>query len=119
MAMRYLGFIKPAREYGEVPQAMQEAMGKYVQEQLQSGRVVETGGMAPTSQTVRVRLANGELSVTDGPFSEAKEVTGGYAIMEYDSKEAAIEGMRQFLELHHQYWPEFEGECELRELYKM
>ena len=119
MAMRYLGFIKPAREYGEPPQALQEAMGKYVEQQITSGALVETGGMAPTADVVRVRLSGGNLSVVDGPFSEAKEVTGGYAIMEYDSKEAAIQGMRDFLDLHHKYWPEFEGECELRELYKM
>jgi hypothetical protein len=117
--MRYLGFIKPARDYGAPPQALQDAMGPYVQQQLASGHVVETGGMAPLSQTVTVRLAGGNMSVVDGPFAEAKEVTGGYAIMEYATKEEAIEGMRQFLDLHRQHWPEFEGECELRELYKM
>ncbi|MGH2363650.1 MAG: YciI family protein [Chloroflexota bacterium] len=117
--MRYLGFIKPAHEYGDPPRALQDAMNGYVQEQLASGHVVETGGMAPTSQTIHVKLANSRLSVTDGPFTEAKEVTGGYAIMEYGSKGEAIEGMRTFLELHRTHWPEFEGECELRELYKM
>ena len=117
--MRYLGFIKPARDYGDPPQALQEAMGPYVQEAMASGHVVETGGMAPPSRTVRVKLAGGSVSVIDGPYSEAKEVTGGYVVMEYATKEEAIEGMRTFLELHHTHWPEFEGECELRELYKM
>lgn len=117
--MRYLGFIKPARDYGDPPQALQDAMGTFVQEQVAAKHVIDTGGMAPASRTVRVQLAGGNLSVIDGPYSEAKEVTGGYAILEYDSKEEAIEGMRAFMELHHRYWPEFEGECELRELYSM
>ena len=117
--MRYLGFIKPAREYGDPPQALQDAIGKFVEEQVAAKHVLDTGGMAPASQTTHVKLAGGNVNVVDGPFSEAKEVTGGFAIMEYASKEEAIEGMRQFMELHRTYWPEFEGECELRELYSM
>jgi len=119
MAMRYIAFIKPARDYGEPPRAMQEAMGKYVEQQLRSSRLVETGGMAAASEIVRVQLSGGDVNVVDGPFSEAKEVTGGYAILEYGSRDEAIEGVREFMELHHTYWPEFEAECELRELYKM
>jgi hypothetical protein len=59
------------------------------------------------------------LKVTDGPFTEAKELVGGYALVEVKSREEALQVARQFMELHRRHWPEFEGECEVRPLEDM
>jgi hypothetical protein len=80
---------------------------------LQSGVLVSTAGLRPTSDGVRVRLRGGKLSVTDGPFTETKEVIGGYAILETATKEKAIEATRRFLAVHGDEW---EIECEVRAL---
>ena len=63
-----------------------------------------------------MRIAKGKVTITDGPFAEAKEVIGGFAILEAASKREAIEVTRRFLQLHRDLWPTWEGECELREL---
>ena len=70
-----------------------------------------------TSKGAAVRLDGGKLTVRDGPFTEAKEVIGGFTIMELPSKEAAIEEARKFMELHRQLWPGWSGECEVRLMY--
>jgi hypothetical protein len=64
-----------------------------------------------------VRLSGGQLTVTDGPFTEAKEVVGGYAQFELKSKEEAIEGARRYMELHKELWPGWEGETEIRQMF--
>ena len=78
--------------------------------------MVEAGGLLPTANGARVRLYGGKVTVTDGPFTEAKEVIGGYAIFEADSKENMLEWTRRFIELHNAYLPDLEGEAELRQL---
>jgi hypothetical protein len=91
-----------------------EAMGKFVQKSLQDGTLVDTGGLLPSKDGVRVRLAKGKITVTDGPFTESKEVVGGWAILQTDSRAEAIRIATEFMELHRRHWPEFEGESELR-----
>jgi hypothetical protein len=66
-----------------------------------------------------VRLSKGQLKMTDGPFTEAKEVVGGYAIAELPSREEAEKFARKFMELHRLHWPTFEGESEVRPLEDM
>jgi hypothetical protein len=78
--------------------------------------MIDTAGLAPTAASSRVRLTGGKISVTDGPFTEAKEVLGGYAFFELKSKEDAIERSSQFLELHSKHWPGWEGEIEIRQV---
>ena len=73
-----------------------------------------SGGLAPTAQGARVRLSGGKVTVHDGPFTEAKEIIGGYAQFDLDSKEEAIEGAVRFMELHRKHWPGWEGETEIR-----
>lgn len=63
-----------------------------------------------------MRQSGGRLSFTDGPFMESKEVVGGYAILEAPSREAAVQIMRAFMELHERHWSTWQGECELREM---
>jgi hypothetical protein len=119
--MKYLMMIKHSERYrGEpIPQALMDAMGKHVEEGFKSGVLKDTAGLRPTSEGFRVRSSGGRLSVTDGPFAEAKEVVGGYALVEVGSREQAMQVARDFMELHRVHWPAFEGECEVRPLADM
>jgi hypothetical protein len=94
-----------------------EAMGKFVEKSFKDGTLVDTGGLLPSKDGVRVRLAGGKITVTDGPFTESKEVIGGWAIIKADSKEQAIRIATEFMELHRKHWPEFEGESEVRQMF--
>lgn len=111
-------FVKSAETSGPPPQALMEAMGKLVEEAVQNGTMVQSGGLAPTASATRVRLGNGKISVTDGPFSEAKEVIGGFAVLELPTKEAAVEAAKRFIELHREHWPGWEGESEIRQIFE-
>jgi len=117
--MKYLAFIRHAESYREAgpPPALLEAMGKFVQQSLQDGSLVDTGGLLPSKDGFRVRLSKGRITTTDGPFMETKEVIGGWAILEADSKHEALRIAQQFMELHRRHWPEFEGESEVRPMF--
>lgn len=119
--MRYMMFIVHKEHAKEVtpPQALHDAMGKFVGEELRSGRLVDTGGLQPTSAGTRIRSNNGHLIVTDGPFSEAKEVVGGYAIVQTTTHQEAMELATKFMELHRVHWPAFDCTCEVRPLEDM
>jgi hypothetical protein len=95
-----------------------EAMGKFVQRSLKEGTLVDTGGLLPSKEGVRVRLADGKITVTDGPFSETKEVIGGWAILKAESKTEVTRLTTEFMELHRKYWPGFEGEAEVRPMFE-
>ena len=117
--MKYLTFIRHPESYrqaGPLP-ALMEAMGQFVQKSLKDGILVDTGGLLPSKDGARIRLAGGKITVTDGPFTEMKEVIGGWAILQTDSKAAAIRLATEFMELHRKHWPEFEGESELRPMF--
>lgn len=75
------------------------------------------GGLAPTAASTRVRISAGSVQRIDGPFMETKEVVGGYAIMQFPTREAAIENALEFMELHRKYWPGWEGETEIRQIF--
>lgn len=72
----------------------------------------------PSSEGARVRLAKGRITVTDGPFAESKEVIGGWAIVDVDSKAEAIRIATEFMELHREHWPGFDGESEVRAMFE-
>jgi hypothetical protein len=99
-----------------IPQALMDAMGKFVEDGFKSGVLKDTAGLKPTAEAFRIRLSGGKLKVTDGPFTEAKEVVGGYAIVEVKSRDDALKIARDFMELHRVHWPSFEGESEVRPL---
>src|SRR5215831_21007837 len=110
--MRYMMFIKHKENYKmeDVPQSLFAAMGEFVQEAMKSGAMIDTAGLQPTAKGKRVRLSGGKLTVTDGPFTETKEVVGGYAIVEAKSYDEAMTFATRFMELHRIHWPAFEGE---------
>jgi hypothetical protein len=114
--MKYLSFVRSSEKYRDLnpPAAMMEAMGKLIEKFTKEGALVDTGGLAPSRDGFRMRLANGQLTTTDGPFSEAKEIIGGWAILKADSKDEILRLTAEFLDLHRKYWPDFEGECEVR-----
>jgi len=118
--MKYLTFIRHSEKYRESspPAALMKAMGEFVQKSMKDGTLVDTGGLLPSKEGARVRLAGGKLTVTDGPFTESKEVIGGWAIINAKSKEEAIRIATEFMELHHRHWPEFEGESEVRPMFE-
>jgi hypothetical protein len=115
--MRFMTLVKSTETSAPPPQALMDAIGKLGEEAARKGVMVEMGGLLPTAMGARVRLAGGRLTVTDGPFTEAKEVIGGYAVYAVKSREEAIEWTRRFMALHQEHWKGWEGEVELRQLY--
>jgi hypothetical protein len=116
--MRYMMFIKHTEDYRkeEVPQSLYAAMGEFVGEATRNGVMIDSAGLQPSARGHRVRLAKGKITVIDGPFTESKEIVGGYALIEARSEEHALEIAREFMEIHRVHWPEFEGESEVRPL---
>jgi hypothetical protein len=116
--MRYMMIVKHAENQGPPPKALMDAIAQLAQEDVKSGTMIGNGGLRPTAKGARVRLSGGKVSVIDGPFTEAKEIIGGYAQFELKSRQEAIEGAVRFMELHKKYWPGWEGETEVREMYE-
>ena len=119
--MRYMIVHQAPGDYdvSKVPQSLFAAMGEFVEEQVTKGMFIDGAGLQPLSNATRVRLSGGKITVTDGPFSEAKEVVGGYSLIEAPSHAEAVAVARKFMELHRVHWPEFEGESEVRPLEDM
>jgi hypothetical protein len=115
--MRFMMIVKHAEKQGPPPQALMDAINKLVEEEAKAGTMIGNGGLGPTTQGARVRLANGKVTVTDGPFAETKEVIGGYAQFELKSKEEAVKAAVRFMELHKKHWPGWEGETEVRQMF--
>jgi hypothetical protein len=118
--MKYLCFIRHAEKYRESgpPAGLMEAMGQFVQQSMKDGTLIDTGGLLPSREGARVRLAGGKITVTDGPFIDTKEIIGGWAILQTGSKEDALRITKEFMELHRKHWPAFEGESELRPMFE-
>lgn len=117
--MKFMMMVKAAENSSPPPRALMEAIAKLGEEAVKAGAMVQMGGLMPSFMggAARVRVAGGELTVVDGPFTEAKEVVGGFAVYEVKSKAEAIEWARRFMELHTKHWPEWRGETELRQFF--
>lgn len=110
--MRFLSLIKVNENTGQKPsEKLMEDMGKLMEEMTRSGVLVSTAGLAPTRDGTRLRLNAGKVTRTDGPFTESKEVIGGYAIFEAASLDQAIDLTKRFLAVHGTDW---NLECEVR-----
>jgi hypothetical protein len=114
--MKYMMIVKSSEKSGPPPKELMEAIDKLAGEANKAGTMLGGGGLGPTVQGARVRISRGQLSVIDGPFTEAKEIIGGYAQFELKSKQEAVESAVRFMELHRQYWPGWEGETEVRQM---
>ena len=111
--MKYLSIFKNVERNTPPSQEEMAKMGKLIEEGFKAGWLVATEGCMPSALGVRVRASNGKITVTDGPFTEAKEVVGGFAILRAKSKEEAIQLTEDFLAV-----VGGDGECELRQIYE-
>ena len=109
--MKFLSIYKTAERNAPPSPEEMAKFGKLVEEGFKSGYLVATEGCMPSALGARVRLSGGNLTVTDGPFTEAKELVGGFAILEANSKDEAIEIAKGFIRVAG------DGECEIRQLY--
>jgi hypothetical protein len=109
--MRFLSIYKTAERNAPPSQEEMDKMGKLIEEGMKAGYLLGTEGCLPSVTGARVRLSNGKVTVTDGPFTESKEIVGGFALLEARSKEEAIQIARDFLRVAG------DGECEIRQLY--
>jgi hypothetical protein len=115
--MRFMMIVKHSEKQGPPPKELMDAIAKLGEEAVKAGTMLGNGGLGPTALGARVRLSGGQVTVADGPFTEAKEVIGGYAQFELKSREEAIASAVHFMELHKKYWPGWEGETEVRQLF--
>ena len=115
--MKFMMLVKHAKNPSPPPKELMDAIAILSEEAVKDGTMLGSGRLAPTAQSTRVRVSKGQLTVTDGPFTEAKEVIGGYAQFELKSKEEAVKGAVRFMELHKKHWPGWEGETEIRQLF--
>ena len=114
--MRFMTIVKGTKSVGAPPKALMDAIAQLGVEAVQAGTLIQTGGLSSTADGARVMVSKSKVTVIDGPFAEAKEVIGGYAVFELRSKREAIEQAVRFMELHKQLWPEWEGEAEVRQM---
>lgn len=112
--MKFLSMIRIDETTGQVPSEQLHAdMGKLIEEWIREGKLIRTAGLRPTAEGFRVRSRHGSITTTDGPFTESKEVIGGYAMIEARDKEEAVELIKRFLAVHGEEW---DIECEVRPL---
>jgi hypothetical protein len=110
--MRFLSIYKGIERDTPPTEAEMATMGEFIEQAAKAGWLLTTEGCLPSALGARVRLSDGTVTVTDGPFTEAKEVVGGFAIIQANSKEEAIALTKHFLGVAG------DGECELRQLYE-
>ncbi|UPT97545.1 YciI family protein [Bradyrhizobium barranii subsp. apii] len=112
--MRFMYIVTSSQPMAAPSPALMEAMQNISEREIKAGRMIDNGGLMPLATGARVRIVDAELSVIDGPFVEAKEVIGGYAIFELRDKAEAVAMAKEFMQLHLDHMPGWEGTCELR-----
>lgn len=113
LKMRFMYVVTPVHSVPSTPELM-DAVHKLAEREIKAGRMLDSGALTPRTSGAQVRLADGQLSVIDGPFVEAKEVIGGYAIFELRDKTEAVEKAVEFMQVHRDHMPGWEGTCEVR-----
>jgi hypothetical protein len=115
--MRFMFLVKSREAMGPPPPALMEAITKSAEEATRAGELITTGGLALPAASTRVAVRDGKLITSDGPFTETKDVVGGFAIFELKSREEALERVTAFMDLHRKFWPGWQGETEIREIF--
>ncbi|MCW2786377.1 MAG: hypothetical protein JWP74_2894 [Marmoricola sp.] len=114
---RFLGFVRMVEgSQGAPTQALMDAMDTYIGEQAAKGVFLDGGGLFGTADAVNFVVKNGETTRVDGPYAESKEVVGGWALLQYDTLEEAVDGQKEFADLHTEHWPGCELVCTLRQV---
>ena len=112
--MRFLSLVRVQENTGQKPsEKLMADMGRLIDEMTADGTLLDTAGLRPTSEGKRVRSYYGSQKVMDGPFTESKEVIGGYALLNADSMAHALQLTKRFLDVHGDEW---DVECELRQI---
>jgi hypothetical protein len=112
--MRFMYIVTSPQPMRGPSPALAEAMHKLAEREIKAGRMLDSGGLMPVSMGAQVRITDGKLGVVDGPFVETKELIGGYAIFELRDKEEAVAAAVEFMQLHKEHMPDWEGTCEVR-----
>jgi hypothetical protein len=118
LKMRYLVMVKYNENGTPPPQVLLDALAKNRQEATQAGALLEVGGLFPSAVGARIRLTGGSLTVTDGPFTETKELVGGYSLYEVKSRQEVIDWTYRFMRLFVEHWPAGECEAEIRQIFE-
>ena len=114
--MRYLVILKADAAPTNPPPELMEAIMRLGAEATNAGALLDTNGLAPSAAGARVELTGGSITVTDGPFAEAKELIS-YAVYEVRAKEEAVEWANRFLALHRDLWPGWEGQADVLKVF--
>ena len=114
--MRYMCLMKSSESNGETPPAVYEALAEYDRGGRATGILIDSLGLLPSVAGMIVSLVDGNIKAVDGPFTEAKELVGGYAVIEVHTREEALELGRRLMQLHKDNWPGFEGSVEIRQI---
>jgi len=114
--MRYLVLLKAAGSDRPPPPELMEAIMALGQEASMAGALIDTQGLQPSAAGARATLTGGRLGVSDGPFTETKELIS-YALYDVRSKEEAVEWTSRFLRLHQDLWPGWEGEADVLKVF--
>jgi hypothetical protein len=114
--MRYLILLRAEQPPGPPPPGLMEAIMALGEEATKAGALLDTAGLAPSAAGARVTLRSGALSVTDGPFTESKELIS-YALYDVRSLQEAVEWANRFLKLHRDLWPQWEGDADVLKVF--
>jgi len=112
--MRFMSIVSAPNPPSYPNPKLLEAIQKLAEREIKAGRMLDTGGLMPLETGAQVRITDGKLSVIDGPFVEAKEIIGGYAVFELRNKEEAVALAKEFMQLHLEHMPGWNGACEVR-----
>jgi hypothetical protein len=115
--MKFMTMVSSDETVTPPPPALFAAIMQLGADATKAGVLVEQGGLMRSGSGARVRISKGRIKVTDGPFSESKEVIGGYAVYEVQSKEEVLEWTRRFMQIHIDNWPGWEGVAEVRQIF--
>ncbi|QCI67435.1 YciI family protein [Phreatobacter stygius] len=115
--MRFMMMYKPAdikKLEAGLPPALEEIaeMGRLIEDMAKAGVLIATDGLMPTALGARIRRTNGKITVTDGPFTEAKELIAGFCMVKVKSKDEAIAWGKRFFDVVRE-----DGESEIRQMY--
>ena len=110
--MRYMVLLNGTSITSPPPPELMGAIMQLGEEATKAGALLDTAGLAPSAQGARVSLADGKITVTDGPFTEAKEMIS-YALYQVRSKEEATEWANRFMKLHRDLWAGWEGDADV------
>jgi hypothetical protein len=109
--------LKMSEQVGEPPESLFPAMDETIKDISKTVTIIDTNGLLPTADAAtKIRVTDGKTTVLDGPFAESRELVGGYALVEVDSYEQAVEAARKIIQVHTDHWPTWEGEAEVRQV---